>query len=226
MQKHTRQRQSVEVRKYLANIAAQLVHELQPVLQIKEVTSNTDLLGKYAEACLRRLARRVVYPMRVSTGAVLDYPMPDRLRQIDIVIWAPFPAPAVFEVEDFALVPRSSAFGIIEVKRSNYKSVDIDLKRFVDTEPAAIVAEPDEKIGDIRTAGMGVVSVLENTPSSRLQSLLDQEKVVAIFDKRGSQVRVRSKDVLVLINFLQYVSWRYRVRAAQTWIPQVNTRSL
>jgi hypothetical protein len=76
----------MEIREYLMNIAAQLVHELQPVLQIKEVTANTDLLGTYAEASLRRLVRRVVYPMRVSTGAVLDYPMLGRLRQIDIVI--------------------------------------------------------------------------------------------------------------------------------------------
>src|ERR1700704_171401 len=99
----------MEIHEYLTNVAAQLVHELQPVLQIKEVTSNSELLGMYAEASLRRLVQRVVHPMRVSTGAVLDYPMPDQLRQIDIVIWAPFPAPAVFEVEDFALVPRSSA---------------------------------------------------------------------------------------------------------------------
>jgi hypothetical protein len=212
----------VEMPAYLMNIAAQLVHELPPVLQIKEVTSNTDLLGKYAEASLRRLVRRVVHSMCVSTGAVLDYPMPDRLRQIDIVIWASFPAPAIFEVEDFALVPRSSAFGIIEVKRSNYSGVDTGLEQFIDEEVAAIVAGPDEKIGDSRPAGIGVISVLENTPSSRLQSLLAQEKVVALFNKHGSQVEVRAKDVLVLINFLQYVHWRYRVRAAQPWIPQVN----
>jgi hypothetical protein len=33
----------MEMREYLMHIAAQLVHELQPVLQIKEVTANTDL---------------------------------------------------------------------------------------------------------------------------------------------------------------------------------------
>jgi hypothetical protein len=178
----------MEMLQYLTNIAEQLVHEVQPVLQIKGVTANTDLLGKYAEASLRRLVRRVVYPMRVSTRAVLDYLMPDRLRQIDIVIWAPFPAPAVFEVEDFALVPRSSAFGLIEVKRSNYNGADTALEKFVGEEAAAIVAEPDEKIGDSDTAGRGVISVLENTPSARLQTLLEQEKVVALFEKQGSQV--------------------------------------
>jgi hypothetical protein len=216
----------MEIHEYLTNVAAQLVHELQPVLQIKEVTSNSELLGMYAEASLRRLVQRVVHPMRVSTGAVLDYPMPDQLRQIDIVIWAPFPAPAVFEVEDFALVPRSSAFGLIEVKRSNHSSVDTALEKFVDEEAATIVAESDAKIGDSRTAGMGVISILENTPSSRLQSLMAQNKVIALFNKYGSQVEVRSKDVLVFINFLQYVRWRYHFRTAQQWIPQVDTRSL
>jgi hypothetical protein len=216
----------MEIREYLSSIARQLVHELQPVLDIKAVTENTDLLGMYAEASLRRLVRRVVHPMRVSTGAVLDYPMPDCLSQIDIIIWAPFPAPAVFEVEDFALVPRSSAFGLVEVKRSNYPHVDTKLEKFVDVDIPAIVAAPDEEIGDSRTAGIGVICILENTLSKRLQSLLAQKKAVALFTKQGSRVEPRSQDILFLINFLQYVLWRYHIRTAQRWIPQIDTRSL
>ena len=71
--------------------------------------------------------------MHVSTGAVLDYPMPEVLHQRDVIIWAPFPAPAIFEVEGFALVPRSSAFGVLEIKRSNYNDAVPDIEEFLAT---------------------------------------------------------------------------------------------
>jgi len=95
----------MELHEYLGSFAAQLIDELRPILEIKGVTANTDLLGKYTEAAVRNLVRRIVYPMRLSTGAVLDYPMPIPLRQIDIIVWAPFPAPALFDVQGFGLVP-------------------------------------------------------------------------------------------------------------------------
>jgi hypothetical protein len=211
----------MSVKEYLSkHIAAQLVQELEPILQIKEVTSNTELLGAYTEAALRRLSRRVVYPLHVSTGAVLDYPMPSPLKQIDLIIWAPFPAPSVFEVDDFALVPRSNAFGAIEIKKSNYSGTDKDLEKFVDTAPA-LIAAPEASVGDSRSAAMGVICVIDRTPSLRLEKLLEEDKATAIFDKRRSRISVRSKDVLRLINFLHYVSWRYRRRASRTEFPQL-----
>lgn len=191
-------------------IAPQLVHELEPILKIKEVTDNTELLGTYAESVLRRLSRRVVHPLHVSTGAVLQYPMPPLLRQIDLIIWAPFPAPSIFEVDDFSLVPQSSAFGAIEIKRSNYSGTDEKLEEFVNTVPSLINSQDDQ---DDRFAAMGVVCVLENPPSARLQKLFDAQKALAIFDKTASAISLRSVDVLRLINFLYFVGWRYRRRA-------------
>jgi len=215
----------MDVRKYLSSVAKQLIHEVEPVLDMKAVTSNSDLLGSYAEACVRRLAERVVQPMRVSTGAVLDYPLPKSLKQLDVIIWAPFPAPAVFEVSDFALVPRSSAFGVLEIKRSNYSGADTALEDFLEA-PGPVVAEPDPTIGDSGLAIMGVIPVMEKTLSARLQRLIAQKRVVILFDKVGEEVTVRGKDVLALVNFLQYVSWRYRIRASQPWVPQLNLESL
>ena len=218
----------MELREYLGTVANQLVNELTPILAIKGVTSNTDLLGKYTEASVRSLVHRIVQPMRVSTGAVLDHPVPIPMRQIDLIIWAPFPAPAIFEVEGFGLVPKSSAFGVIEVKRSNYNGVEEQLESFLaDVEARKIVAKPGGPIRDYeRSPGIGVVCVLDATPSSRLQSLLDQDKVVAIFEKKGEETRVRFRDVLVLVNFLHYVTWRYRVQGSQPAYPQINTDSL
>src|SRR6266567_2349827 len=125
------------VEEYLSRvIAGPLTHELQLILNMKEVTQNTELLGSYTEALVRRLSRRVVHPLlRVSSGSVIDYPLPDVLPQIDVILWAPYPAPSVYEVDDFGLVPRSSAFGVVEIKRSNYSDVDHKLEKFISDSP-------------------------------------------------------------------------------------------
>jgi hypothetical protein len=166
--------------------------------------------------------------MRICTGAVLDLPIPNPLRQIDIIIWAPYPAPAIFEVEGFGLVPKSSAFGVLEVKRSNYGDAVDKLEGFLaDVEAKRIVAEPAGPMEDYkRSAGLGVISVLETAPSSRLQALIEEEKVVAIFENFGDKPRVRTKDVLVLVNFLHYITWRYRVHSSRPGYPQIDTTSL
>lgn len=215
------------VDEYLGGIAEQLVHELEPILKVKEVTTNSVLLGAYTEAAVRRLTQRVVAPMRVSTGAVIDYPMPPQLRQVDVILWAPFPAPGIFEINDFALVPRSSAFGLIEIKRSNYTGADEELERFA-ANVSVLAAERHPAVaGDERYAGMGVVCVLEGNPSARLDKLLAEHKAIAIFQKATKdavEATVRANDVLKLINFLHFVGWRYRMHAIQAGYPQLITR--
>ena len=47
----------MELKDYLVAIAKQLVNELKPILEVKGVTSNTDLLGRYTEAAVRRFPR-------------------------------------------------------------------------------------------------------------------------------------------------------------------------
>ncbi len=217
----------MKVEEYLSGIADQLVHELGPVLKIKGVTSNSDLLGAYTEAAVRRLIGRVVHPMRVSTGAVIDYPMPETLRQIDVVVWAPFPAPGIFEIDEFALVPRSSAFGLLEIKRSNYSKADVKLEDFNDM-AHNLAAAPHPDVSDNRHPAMGIVCVMEGKPSKRLQKLLNEDKAVAIFEKAEAnsvEATVRAKDVLRLINFLHYISWRYRMQGIQRNYPQLVTHS-
>lgn len=216
----------LEQREYLTHISGQLVNELTPITNIKAVTSNSDLLGKYTEAAMRGLIRRVVEPMRICTGAVIDHPMPDHLRQVDVIVWAPHPVPAVFETEGFGLVPRSSAFGVIEIKRSNYtKSVD-QVREFL----AAC------QTGDIPTAQprgahedysirpwLAVFCLLESKPTDALRALLADGSAVAIFERDGEATRVRHADVLNLVNFLYRIAWRYRMQSALPGYIQVDT---
>jgi hypothetical protein len=204
------------VKAHLEMIAAQLVDELKSILEIKGVTKNTDLLGKYTESMVKRLVHRVVHPMRVSTGAVIDYPIPDKLRQIDLIVWAPYPVPAIFEIDDFGLVPLSSAFGVLEVKRSNYQGTDDALESFVtDAKGGKIVSAPPVNFHLNRSAGLGLVCVLEKKPSARLRALIESTDVIAIFERlKDGSVRLRPKDVLELVNFLQFINWTFRGAAS------------
>ena len=213
---------------YLSEIAEHIVSELQPILKIKAVTANTDLLGKYTEAAIRNLVIRIVQPMRVSTGAVLDYPLGNPLRQIDLIIWAPFPAPALFDVEGFGLVPKSSAFGVIEIKRSNYKGVDQKFEEFIaDVRACRIVAEPRATIQDFSgSPGIGIICILDKKPTGKLNTLIQKKEVLAIFEKKGGKIIVRPKDVLELINFLHFITWRYRVQGSQPVPLKINTNNL
>jgi hypothetical protein len=199
----------------------------EPILKVKEVTTNSDLLGTYTEAAVRRLTTRIVAPMRVSTGAVIDYPMPQKLRQLDVILWAPFPAPGIFEIDNFALVPRSSAFGLMEIKRSNYTDADTKLEEF-SANVSSLAAEPHPNVnGDNRYAGLGVVCVLEGSASARLEKLLAEEKAIAIFQKATKDsvdASVRANDVLKLLNFLHFVGWRYRMHSTRPDYPQLITR--
>jgi hypothetical protein len=210
----------MSVKDYMTEvIAPALVKELELILTIKGVTRNTDLLGHYTEAALRRLTRRVVQPLRVSKGAVIDYPLPEKLKQIDLIVWAPFPAPSIFEVDDFGLVPRSSAFGLMEIKRSNYKAAASELENFMKSGPTLIGSGE----GDALLRIIGVVCVLEKKPSTRLKKLFDAGRVVALFDKTSSKVVLRPKDILRLINFLHRVVRFYHRQA--TLSPDVELRT-
>lgn len=210
----------MSVDEYLSNFAQHVVRELEPIIRVKEVTSNPDLLGKYAEAAIRRLMRRAVHPMHVSNGAVLDYPMPAKLKQLDAIIWAPFPAPAVFEVDDFALVPRSSAFGVIEIKRTNYRDVDTELEAFINEAPGIIAARGGGSRDDPAKAVLGIVGAI-TAPSARLTRLIEARHVVGLFETNANGTRVRANDVLTLINCLHYIGWRYRMQASSPEPPQL-----
>jgi hypothetical protein len=122
----------------------------------------------------------------------------------------------LFDVEGFGLVPKSSAFGVIEVKRSNYSDVDERLEGFfADVNARKIVAEPGGAVADYRKSpGIGIICVVDTKPSSRLQALIDTQRVVAIFERDRDTTKLRSNDVLILVNFLHYVTWRYRVQGS------------
>jgi hypothetical protein len=217
---------------YLGFIADQLANELKPILNMPYVTNNSELLGAYTEAVVRNLIRRIVHPMHVCTGVVLDHPIPQKLIQVDVIIWAPYPVPAIFAVEGFGLVPRSSAFGVLEIKRSNYGaeekleefSAEVDSGVLVCS--PALLSEHDPYSGKPFSSGVAVVCVLEKTPSAQLRLLIDANRVAAIIQNDGDKARVRKKDLFVLVNFLHFVTWRYRAQASCPQFPQIGLENM
>src|SRR5690349_500922 len=101
--------ESFDVQTFLEVLAPQVLAELRPPAELKTFTTNPALVGGYVEAAVRALIRRYLFPLRVSTGAVIDQsnaPGAQNLPQLDTIVWTPSPVPAIFEVGEFALVPR------------------------------------------------------------------------------------------------------------------------
>jgi hypothetical protein len=122
---------------FMRMVADELVRELTPTATIKKFVDNSDVIGAFAEASVRRFVEKMVAPARVSTRAVISETLcdtPDKVPQIDTIIWIPMPLPAIFEVGDFGLVPSMSVLGVIEIKRSSYSSVGAKIKAVTDWE--------------------------------------------------------------------------------------------
>ena len=66
------------VDEYLSGIAQQLVHELEPILKVKEVTTNSVLLGAYTEAAVRRL----IHTTALLGRRAIPAPSPALLRKV------------------------------------------------------------------------------------------------------------------------------------------------
>ena len=216
-------RRSHTPNEFLEALAPHLLAELRPPSEFARFTRNSAVVGAYVESAVRQLIVRYVAPLRVSTGAVIDQsnkPFDPRLPQLDTIIWAPSPAPAVFQVGEFALVPRSSSFGVLEVKSSAYDIDSLD-KRLGPTLIRKLTADPlpEESCLGHFSAALGVVCVrLANQSRSKLDRMRNAERVVVLFDQVGRQYVPRTKDIYRLVNFLAAIRLRGRVHEGQLTI--------
>jgi hypothetical protein len=93
---------------------------------------------------------------------------------------------------------------------------------FADADDRKIVSDSIGPIADHkRGAAMAVISALQSKPSAYLQGLFSDERAVAIFEKTDRGTKVRAKDVLVLVNYLHFITWRYRASASGPGYPQL-----
>ncbi len=209
---------------FLHQLAPHILADLQPPIELKRFTSNSVVVGAYIESGVRKFVRNYLAPIRVSTGAVIDQaqsPGSNQIPQLDTIAWIPNPAPAVFEIGEFALVPRSNCLGILEVKSSAYSDEMMDnlekrtCPEFIKPLTAEILNDGHE--GDVfnvrKCFGMGIVSILQETQRKYLQQLndlRDADRAVTLFEERDDRPEPRSEDIYRLVNFLAVL----RLRAA------------
>lgn len=218
---------------FLHLLAKQFVSELRPNEDIRNFTTNPDVIGAYAEASLRQFISKVVFPLRVSTGAVISEQLcsePQKVPQIDAIIWSPSPAPAIFNVGDFGLVPRSSCFGIMEIKRSAYSGVgkkmadslreDRVYSLVADVAKRITVQQNSEDKADLSAyPGIGVICVKENEKfDPELVALESKGIVVTLFDSTSGVLKPNSEAVHRLINFLILTRCRARIMDGQDFV--------
>jgi hypothetical protein len=109
-------------RDYWNDYVEAFAHPLTANGLVARFVTNPNVTGAYAEAWIRSIAASMLPQYRISNGAVLR--PSDRegdlrdVPQCDLIVWDPSDMPALFEKDDFALVPWYSARAIIEIKRS------------------------------------------------------------------------------------------------------------
>jgi hypothetical protein len=199
---------------FLNLVAAPIVDELKSIAGLKELVTNSAVIGAHAEAVVRRLVRRIVHPLRVSTGAVISEHLcrdPENIPQLDTIIWQPCPAPAIYEIDDFGIVPRGSSMGIMEIKRSNYTGVGSKLKERLNPELVwTLVADALPVESTILNPNLyptypalGVVCLRESgKKDSDLDELIADHRCVVILENQDDQLAANPEAVYRLVNFL------------------------
>jgi len=211
---------------FLRALASQMTDELRPSESIHRFTTNPDVLGAYAEASLRSFVLKVVFPLRVCTGAVISEQLcsePEKVPQIDTIIWSPSPAPAIYTAGDFGLVPRGSVFGIMEIKRSAYAGVGSNLaERLDDSRVFSLVSDigrgqheaqlsaPDRDMYPLFPALRVVVLRKPKQYDTELDRLVDKGRAVVLFEYRNRDLVPNPTAIHRLVNFLAMTRQRAR----------------
>jgi len=200
---------------FLRELAEQLSHELVPNASIRKFTTNSDIIGAYAEATVRQFIVRMVAPLRVCTGAVIDEKLcsnPAEVPQIDTMIWLPAPAPAVFCSGDFGLVPRGSCLGIMEIKRSVYTDAGKKMEAILDRSGELVadieITENDEKGQPVQVdrkahCGFGVVCLDEHKQSdATLGRLVEDGRAAILLELVDGEIRPNAHGIHSMVNYL------------------------
>ena len=212
----------------MKHYADELISELVPNTRIKRFLTNTAVIGAYAENTVIEFVRRMVDPLRVSTGAVISPELVSaepEIPQIDVIIWQPNPLPSIFTSGDFGLIPRMSVMGILEVKRSAYSGIGAKIKKILDAEdqltsPVTLILNSKKVF-----SSLGVVCVRETKISDTpLENLISDGRVVVLceIDVAGN-ITPNPSHIMQLVNYL--VTLRMKAKIADGAI-QIDIGSL
>ena len=193
---------------FLDKIKDQLACDLLANKTIKAFTTNSDLIGAFAEATVRQLVHRMVAPLRVSRGTIIyegncSQPTPE----IDAIIWAPCPLPALFEIGEFAVVPRHSAFAFLEIKRSNYKRSGGRIRQVLSKERELLPYRLKDQEGRDVPQALAVICLLmrENRDPDVDQLIKENNAVALVKEEEDGTLTPDGNAIYTLVNFLAQV---------------------
>lgn len=201
-----------------------LAQRLTPSDRIKSFVGNhPTLVGQFAEAQVRKFVREIMFPLRVSHGAVIRPESSDseRAKQVDTIIWTPNPLPPLVEVDDFAIVPWTSSMGVLEIKSSAYSDVDKSIASLLEMECDLTCGTRPARDRGIPAALGVIVLEREEDGIAHLQEFIEEGKVVVLISQRDSEYKANTEHLLRFINFLGDV----RRRALQLGDLRVNPQT-
>ena len=104
---------------------------LRELADFGDFSKNSAIIGAYTEELIRQEIQRAVAPLRTCTGSIIHEadlhatPIEKRkIPQIDVIIWSGHGLPPLFQQGNFALIPKSAARGIVEIKKTLTCSID------------------------------------------------------------------------------------------------------
>lgn len=198
---------------FYQEFARNLARQIVPSDEIKSFVGNhPTLIGAFAEAQVRKFGRQVVFPLRVSHGAIIT---PEsfgvgRAKQVDTIVWVPNPLPHLFEIDEFALIPWTSSMGILEIKSSAYKNAGKQIAEVLDMEGDLTLGRIPAETRGI-PAALGVI-VLKREPITdpKLKELIGDQKVVTLIRQLNHEYIPNTEALLKLVNFLADIRKRAR----------------
>ncbi len=214
----------IDAREWVRLICEELVNPVLSVERFKLMCDQHDLKGMQAEATVRNLVERFVVPLRVSHGTILheDNAAGNKAPELDLIIWQPSPLPPMFEVGSFAIVPRGSAVGMMEIKRSNYNGeVGSKIKEKLDLADSLVWNYDGllKQMLELNQRALGVVCLRDTTIKDEiLDRLVAEGAAVVLLEAAGtgSKLTARTADVLKFANYLLGIRQRARILDGST----------
>lgn len=197
---------SLEPSDHLRLLLAELGQEFLQIDRLKKFTQNTAVIGAHAEAAVGSFIRRVASPLNVSTGTIVDETnvgSRDKTPQIDTMLWALGTAPPLFQQGEFAIVPRGSCFGILEIKRSMYDGAGEKMEQTLTRCRSLLPAVAVTTSGDAQDFLLGVFCLQESKSDKRARELVERgDAIVLMRESATGSFDVDEKSIGTLVNFL------------------------
>ena len=135
--------------------------------------------------------------------------------------------PAIFKGGDFAIVPRGSAHGYLEIKSKSYSSkVGQDIAEKLAFEEELIQPHLKERHPELKgPVGALRVVCLATKPDKKLRQLVKEKRAVILLDMDNGEVKPNPDGIWTLVNFLTMVRFRAREFQAIYAVNYVSNRS-